>query len=685
MDSATSKKIAEQERQAEIRRQIALLQSQLKEEPTSADAPVAPQSSTVLQKLAEAHKQKNKAPERETVARSNAFSAKPPPIAPDDRDDGNAAARDETMALIEDIPIGPTDHKPPFDDPHFEKLEPNSNIRLSSRAIPHEDFQDYLRGRYYLSPSKLYSVVRLLPNKQGYDVPVCGDWLTIAVVAERGKMKYTQAPVGISRDDKIQVGDDERMDDLSALDAPAQGQAGPSRPFNQFQKRQKPQGDVGTKPGGKKYVNMKLIDFGCRSRGSSADGGKAKIRGDAFLSLLLFEADACDVVTKDDGTKQKIYRGGSRGAFERMSKLREGAVVALLNPKILKPFQRATDKPHPTDNILALTPESDASIAIIGYALDLGTCRAMKRDGTRCTSWCDKRVSDVCDFHIQMAVERRRAARPELAVGTTGMSVSAKKKPAYDPARQWGLKPETSASSSSTYVVSGHVISGSGADLETMYIGENVGREAQAKAARKLAADSDKALQRLLARDKEGTKAVLSAREFAKRKAEEVKKEKGKGKEGKKVGKSNASASTNASKSGKAKESKLEPTAKQEDDSRMRKNAYSAELIKQLGFDPTAKDGRAPKDAEIQSKLDTLKALHATRKIELGPRPGKKSSCVRQPQPLPQSLSEPRGKPEGSERTDDDDDLEKQEIEAFGRPVGLAEQTMVDLDDSDGD
>ena len=96
------------------------------------DAPVAPQSSTVLQKLAEAHKQKNKAPERETVARSNAFSAKPPPIAPpEDHDDGNAAARDETMALIEDIPIGPKDHKPPFDDPHFEKLEPNSNIRLS--------------------------------------------------------------------------------------------------------------------------------------------------------------------------------------------------------------------------------------------------------------------------------------------------------------------------------------------------------------------------------------------------------------------------------------------------------------------------------------------------------------------------------------------------------------------------
>lgn len=80
-------------------------------------------------------------------------------------------------------------------------------------------------------------------------------------------------------------------------------------------------------------------------------------------------------------------------------------------------FQRSADKPHPTENILALTPESDASIAVIGYAQDLGMCVATKRDGSRCNSWCDKRVSEVCDYHIQHAIERRRAARPEFAVG----------------------------------------------------------------------------------------------------------------------------------------------------------------------------------------------------------------------------------------------------------------------------
>ena len=79
--------------------------------------------------------------------------------------------------------------------------------------------------------------------------------------------------------------------------------------------------------------------------------------------------------------------------------------------------QRASDKPHPTENILALTPESDASVAVIGYAQDLGQCTAMKRDGKRCTSWCDKRVGEACDYHIQTAVEHRLAARPEFALG----------------------------------------------------------------------------------------------------------------------------------------------------------------------------------------------------------------------------------------------------------------------------
>jgi minichromosome maintenance protein 10 len=87
-----------------------------------------------------------------------------------------------------------------------------------------------------------------------------------------------------------------------------------------------------------KYVNLKLVDFGSRVS-SSATGGKAAIRGDACLSLLLFESEVAERVTGEDGKPEIFYRGGSKGAFEEMAKLKEGSVVALLNPKVLKPFQ----------------------------------------------------------------------------------------------------------------------------------------------------------------------------------------------------------------------------------------------------------------------------------------------------------------------------------------------------------
>lgn len=176
------------------------------------------------------------------------------------------------------------------------------------------------------------------------------------------------------------------------------------------------------------------------------------------------------------------------------------------------------------------------------------------------------------------------------------MSSSAKKKAAYDPSRQWGLKPEGSSSGNgATYVIGGHVVSGSSADPRTMYIGENVGREAQAKAARKVASiESDKMLRQLLSRDKEGTRALASAREFSKRQAE---KEEGKGK--------SASAKVKGKQKNDRKGKKRvdEDNADSSEEGKPRKNAYSAELIRQLGFDPTGKDGRPAKDANVQTKV----------------------------------------------------------------------------------
>ena len=159
-------------------------------------------------------------------------------------------------------------------------------------------------------------------------MPVEGDWVTIAVVAERGPVKHTRAPVDITRGDDGHASDGEMGGSKSGYKPGA-------RNLNKSDKNG-PKGQA--KPHGKKYVSMKLIDFGARSR-SSTPGGKSAIRGDAFLTLLLFESDGFDKVTGENGSVKKIYQGGSKGAFEAMSKLKEGDVVALLNPKVLKPLQ----------------------------------------------------------------------------------------------------------------------------------------------------------------------------------------------------------------------------------------------------------------------------------------------------------------------------------------------------------
>ncbi|KAG2150994.1 uncharacterized protein EDB93DRAFT_1140546 [Suillus bovinus] len=514
--------------------------------------------------------------------------------------------RDDRLAIVEQLNVGPMDHKPPLDDAYFQRLEPNSGIRLSSRSLSHDDLQDYLRGRYYLSPSTLYSCIRLSPNQSAYEVPVEGDWITIAVVAERGPVRTTRAPVDIAPGDDGRATDDEGGSSNIS-----------DRKVGNDSRTQGPQKEKPSKTHGKKFVNMKLIDFGARSRSSSSSA--ASIRGDAFLTLLLFEADNFDRVTSDDGKVKKLYKGGSKGAFEAMSKLKEGDVIALLNPKVLKPFQRnnKNEKPHPTDNILAVTPESAESIAVIGRAQDLGMCKVLKRDGKACGSWTDKRVSDVCDWHLTNAVQRQRAGRAEFSAGTSGMttSTSKKRKADYDPQRQWGMKPSEASGSrtdNTTYVVSGHVVGGSNRDVSSMFVAENMGREGQARAKRKLMQDADRELKGLLERDKEGMRAVAKAREIgtmrAKRTSDSAKDKKSS------QWKQGARDSDCISESDHAETSNAPQT----------KLAYSADIIKNLGFDPAAKTGqKRAVQSSVQDKIAALAAVRESRKeIHLGPRPG---------------------------------------------------------------
>ncbi|TEB33818.1 hypothetical protein FA13DRAFT_1730099 [Coprinellus micaceus] len=486
-----------------------------KSTPASASVPPPPKPSNILKNLASI-KQDDAEPQQ-AITRSTGFGEQA--VA--------GVKRDEDLTLIEELEPGPYEHVPPSDDPTFEKVEPHSNIALKSRSLPHETFKDHLTGRYYLSPSQLYSCIRLQPDKQHYDVPVPGDWVTIAVVAERGPIKYTRAPVTLDPDAQPTWNKEKG----------AKVKAGPE------------------KPSGRKYTNIKLIDFGARSK-SSATGGKA--------------AESVDVVDRGDGSRpEKVYRGGSRGAFETLEKIKEGDVIALLNPKIMKPYQRSNDKPHPVDNILGITPECASSIAIIGKSRDLGMCEVKKRDGKVCGSWCDKRQSEVCEYHIQAAVQHRRAGRAEFSVGTGGMTSSSvvKRKHDYDPKRKWGLEP--SASTGATYIVSGHVVRGDNS-TSSLFVSENMGREGQARAQRKMANDqTEKQLKKMLERDRDGMEAPVQ-------KADSVK---GKG-------------VVKPSEGGEQEEREGGWRSRLVEELNKPKKAYSASIVRSLGFDPTHKPGQ---------------------------------------------------------------------------------------------
>jgi len=209
-------------------------------------------------------------------------------------------------------------------------------------------------------------------------------------------------------------------------------------------------------------------------------------------------------------------------------------------------------------------------------------------------------------------------------------SNSQRHKAAYDPQRKWGLSPAEGgniASSSevdgATYLVAGHVVAAGKRDL---FVNETVGREAQARAARKAnSRDTDAALKRLLTRDKEGMKAVQEARKFAKNV----------------LGKQNAEAKalrkdgsfSRRKKKKRERDDVSDGDSESESGDKLTKNAYSARVIKELGFDPTAlkssRDGRRKDESQnMYSKLTELASCREADKMRLGPRPGGRVKSV---------------------------------------------------------
>lgn len=268
---------------------------------------------------------------------------------------------------------------------------------LSKRVLSHQTLQDHLSDRFHVPPSLLYSIVRLSRDGTFYDIPLLGDWITIAVVAEKnGGVKFTKGGPAI--------GDEASDEEDEAGAAPVKRGPDGKKPAKKDKAKNKGQMS-------KKFVTFKLVSLPTKSSGKAATGG------DASLTMLLFEADSFTTGGSRNGGK-KVYKGGSGGAFEKYWNLQVGTVVAILNPRVLRPmkvslssfsFTRLLSQsdrgltvsfvcwssqngisPHPLTNALAINPESAESITEIGMSKDMGTCTAIKLSGDRCENWVDK-------------------------------------------------------------------------------------------------------------------------------------------------------------------------------------------------------------------------------------------------------------------------------------------------------
>ncbi|KAJ5155511.1 hypothetical protein N7492_008314 [Penicillium capsulatum] len=103
-------------------------------------------------------------------------------------------------------------------------------------------------------------------------------------------------------------------------------------------------------------------------------------------------------------------------AFPRYYKISEGTLIAILNPIIMPPPKNKLD----TNRFSLSLSSSDDKVLEIGYARDIGYCKAVKKDGKTCQSWVDGRKTEFCDFHVDIQVRRTQGQRSGVN-SSTGM------------------------------------------------------------------------------------------------------------------------------------------------------------------------------------------------------------------------------------------------------------------------
>ncbi|KAI1758188.1 hypothetical protein F4782DRAFT_524886 [Xylaria castorea] len=103
--------------------------------------------------------------------------------------------------------------------------------------------------------------------------------------------------------------------------------------------------------------------------------------------------------------------------FERYWKLTPGTLLAILNPTIMPPPPNRTD----TGKFSLVINSGQDTILEVGAARDLGFCKSIKKDGALCSSWVNSKRTEFCEFHMNLALSKKRLARQDVNAFDTGL------------------------------------------------------------------------------------------------------------------------------------------------------------------------------------------------------------------------------------------------------------------------
>ncbi|XP_069834831.1 protein MCM10 homolog [Dendropsophus ebraccatus] len=90
----------------------------------------------------------------------------------------------------------------------------------------------------------------------------------------------------------------------------------------------------------------------------------------------------------------------------------QGTVIGILNANPMKPKEGSDD--------VCLSVDNPQKILLMGEAMDLGTCKARKKNGDPCTQMVNLNDCEYCQFHVQAQYKKVSAKRADLQSSYSG-------------------------------------------------------------------------------------------------------------------------------------------------------------------------------------------------------------------------------------------------------------------------